>query len=119
MMCIRERFLFSTAFAIMLALTFARVVSPGGGFEMSGEFAEYVEQREKTGELPEHLVKVREGNDETVHYFHSEKELARYAKKNSDLNLFGDDESSSNGNGTSKAAGKNGNTRRATHYVII
>ena len=83
-----------------------------------GEFAEYVEQRKKTGELPEHLVKVREGNDETVHYFHSEKELANYAKKNSDLNLFGDDESASNGNGISKAAGKNGNTRRATHYEL-
>ena len=35
-------YLFTTAVAIMLALTFARVVSPGGGFEMSGEFAEYV-----------------------------------------------------------------------------
>ena len=35
-------YLFTTAVAIMLALTFARVVSPGGGFEMTGEFAEYV-----------------------------------------------------------------------------
>ena len=37
-----------------------------------GDFAEYVEHRQKkTGDLPRHLVKVREGNDETVHYFHT------------------------------------------------
>ncbi|SVE20228.1 uncharacterized protein METZ01_LOCUS473082, partial [marine metagenome] len=48
---------------------YARAIKRHGG-----EFAEYVEQRKKTGELPEHLVKIREGNDETVHYFHSEKE---------------------------------------------
>ena len=35
-------YLFTTAVAIILALTLARVVSPGGGFEMTGEFAEYV-----------------------------------------------------------------------------
>lgn len=35
-------YLLTTAAAIMLALTLARVVSPGGGFELSGELAEYV-----------------------------------------------------------------------------
>ena len=67
-------------------------------------------------ELPEHLVKVREGNDEAVHYFHTEKEMAKFAKKNPDLNLF--DEAEVNGDGAAKAVVKNGNTRRATHYEL-
>jgi DNA gyrase subunit B len=73
-----------------------------------GNFPEYVENRKKSGELPTHLVKVRDGNDETVNYFHSDTELAKFAKKNADLNLFGDDSA----NEVGKAA-KNGNTRRA------
>ncbi|MEW6161551.1 MAG: DNA gyrase subunit B, partial [Verrucomicrobiota bacterium] len=41
-----------------------------------GDFGEYIEQRNaRTQELPRHLVKVREGNNEAVHYFHSEEEL--------------------------------------------
>ena len=58
-----------------------------------GDFADYVEHRQKkTGELPRHLVKVREGNDETVHYFHTEDELAQFGAKNADLKLFGEEE---------------------------
>src|SRR6516164_8807412 len=35
-----------------------------------GDFAVYLEHRDgTTHELPQHLVKVREGNEETVHYF--------------------------------------------------
>src|SRR5207237_5314660 len=38
-----------------------------------GDFAEYLERREtNTHELPKYLVKVREGNNETVQYFHNE-----------------------------------------------
>ena len=92
---------------------YARAIKRHGG-----EFSEYVAQRKKNGELPEHLVKVREGNDETVHYFHTEKELATFSKKNSDLSLFGDDESESNGSNVSKASSESGNTRRATHYEL-
>ena len=41
-----------------------------------GDFATYVEQRHpQTHELPRHLVKVRDGNDETVQYFHTEEDL--------------------------------------------
>jgi len=59
-----------------------------------GDFGDYVEHRQKrTQELPRHLVKVREGNDETVHYFHSEDELARFGADNPDLKLFGEEES--------------------------
>ena len=39
-----------------------------------------------------HLVKIWEGNDETVHYFHSETALAKFGKENPDLGLFGEDE---------------------------
>ena len=79
-----------------------------------GNFAEYVEQRKKTGELPTHLVKIRDGNDESVHYFHSDTDLAKFGKKNPDLNLFGDAEVEE----SSKASAKNGNTRRALHVEL-
>jgi DNA gyrase subunit B len=41
--------------------------------------------------LPTYLVKVRDGNDETVHYFHDEKEVRRFHQENTDLNLFEDE----------------------------
>ena len=79
-----------------------------------GNFAEYIEQRKKSGELPTHLVKIRDGNEESVHYFHSDTDLAKFGKKNPDLNLFGDNEPEE----TPKAAAKNGNTRRALHVEL-
>ena len=79
-----------------------------------GHFAEYIEQRKKTGELPTHLVKIRDGNEESVHYFHSDSDLAKFGKKNPDLNLFGDIEPEE----TPKAAAKNSNTRRALHVEL-
>ena len=36
---------------------------------LGGDFAEYVEKRAKDGTLPQAMVKVRDGNNETVHYF--------------------------------------------------
>src|ERR1700736_5431890 len=39
-----------------------------------GDFESYLEERSsKSGKLPTYLVKVRDGNDETIHYFHDEK----------------------------------------------
>ena len=59
-----------------------------------GDFAEYVERRkEGTFEMPRHLVIVRDGNDESVSYFHSEEDLAAYGQENPDLGLFGEDQS--------------------------
>src|SRR5512137_2282593 len=50
-----------------------------------GDFAEYIEKRDvRTQELPRHLVKVREGNNETVHYFHAEEELKEFSEANPD-----------------------------------
>ena len=57
-----------------------------------GNFTEYLEQRDaKKKTLPSHMVKIWEGNDEVVHYFQSEKALAKFGKDNPDLGLFGED----------------------------
>ena len=54
-----------------------------------GDFETYLAQRNsKSGKLPTYLVKVREGNEETVHYFHDEKEVRQFHQENLDLNLF-------------------------------
>jgi DNA gyrase subunit B len=54
-----------------------------------GDFESYLEERNsKSGKLPAYLVKVRDGNDETVHYFHDEKAVRKFHEENLDLNLF-------------------------------
>jgi len=56
-----------------------------------GDFGDYVEHLDpQNHELPKHLVKVREGNEETVHYFHTEEELRKFGEENPDLGLFGE-----------------------------
>jgi len=81
-----------------------------------GDFGEYVEQRRPlTHELPRHLVKVRQGNDEHVHYFHTEEDLREFGEANPDLGLFGEEE---NPAGAEKKNGQNGPTRRARHVDL-
>src|SRR5947208_91872 len=54
-----------------------------------GDFEAYLAERNsKSGKLPTYLVKVRDGNEETVHYFHDEKEDRQFHRDNLDLNLF-------------------------------
>jgi len=78
-----------------------------------GNFGDYVDDRNpETHELPSHLVKVRDGNDETVHYFHSEEELSKFGDANPDLGLFGEEEAEP------VEKPKNGNTRRASHVEL-
>jgi DNA gyrase subunit B len=50
-----------------------------------GDFADYVEHRAKDGTLPHFMVKVRDGNDETVHYFLGNEELDVFKAANNDL----------------------------------
>src|SRR5690606_5652980 len=50
-----------------------------------GDFAEYIEKHGANGEFPSHLVKVREGNEETVHYFVTSDELETFRSANTDL----------------------------------
>jgi DNA gyrase subunit B len=54
-----------------------------------GDFESYLAERQaKTGKLPTYLVKVREGNEESVRYFHDQREVRDFHEENLDLNLF-------------------------------
>ncbi|MCS7090754.1 MAG: DNA topoisomerase (ATP-hydrolyzing) subunit B [Verrucomicrobiota bacterium] len=78
-------------------------------------FADYIEHRDpKSQELPRHLVRVRQGNEERVHYFVTEKELREFSDANPDLRLFGDDE----GEAPSGEKPRNGSSRRAIHVEL-
>jgi DNA gyrase subunit B len=70
---------------------------------LGGDFADYVEKRAKDGTLPQFMIKVRDGNDETVHYFLSGDEVDAFKAANNDL--FGND--------TEVERKKDGPTRRA------
>jgi DNA gyrase subunit B len=66
-----------------------------------GDFEEYLSNREPgSGKLPEYLVIVREGNNEYVKYFHDEAPLRDFASQNLDLNLYEEESSGENGDGT-------------------
>src|SRR5271165_2352595 len=69
---------------------------------LGGDFADYVERRAKDGTLPQFMVKVRDGNDDTVHYFITNGELEAFKLANNDL--F---------NGDTETRKKDGPTRRA------
>ena len=56
---------------------------------LGGNFADYVDKRAKDGTLPQTMVKVRSGNDETVHYFITTEEVEAFKGANSDI--FGSD----------------------------
>jgi DNA gyrase subunit B len=54
-----------------------------------GDFETYLAHRSsRSGKLPNYLVKVRDGNEENVHYFHDEKAVRKFHQENLDLNLF-------------------------------
>src|SRR5213082_2926188 len=88
-----------------------------------GDFEAYLEERiSKSGKLPAYLVKVREGNDETVHYFHDEKAVRKFHESNLDLNLFDTDtqqellplDAPAKTNGTGRRRGKLVELREST-----
>ena len=55
-----------------------------------GDFEAYLEARcPDTGRLPAHMVKIREGNEESVRYFLTDEVLRDFANDNPDLHLFG------------------------------
>src|SRR3954451_178699 len=54
-----------------------------------GDFETYLAHRSSnSAKLPTYLVKVRDGNEETAHYFHDEKAVRNFHQENLDLNLF-------------------------------
>src|SRR6266496_2867011 len=71
---------------------------------LGGDFAEYVEKRAENGDFPSHMVKVREGNNESVHYFLTNDALDQF--KSAHTELFGSD--------TEVERRKDGPIRRAT-----
>ena len=89
---------------------------------LGGEFESYLEARDaQTGALPIYLVKIRDGNKESVAYFHDESELQAFAKANTDLNLF-ESEVAEGANGeaaTAKEKETAGNRRRRARLVEI
>jgi len=72
-----------------------------------GEFEYYIEQRGADGQFPQHMMKVREGNVETVKYFVTSDELEAFKTENDDL--FGADP---------EARRKDGPSRRATYFDL-
>jgi DNA gyrase subunit B len=69
-----------------------------------GDFSDYVENRSKDGVLPHFMVKVRQGNDETVQYLLTNEDLETFKLANADL---------FNGEAESERR-KDGPTRRVT-----
>jgi DNA gyrase subunit B len=69
-----------------------------------GDFAAYIEQRGPAGEFPSHLIRVREGNEEIVHYFTAT--AAAEAFKTENAELFG---------GETEIRRKDGPSRRARY----
>jgi DNA gyrase subunit B len=53
-----------------------------------GDFEAYLNHRGPDGQLPTHLVRVREGNNETVRFFTDEAQLRAFHDENRDLGLF-------------------------------
>jgi DNA gyrase subunit B len=98
---------------------FTRAIARHGG-----DFGEYLAKRDaRTHELPRHLVKVREGNQETVHYFGTDHQLHEFAKENVDLRMFGEEpveEAETNGvEKTAKAPASGTVTRRRCIHVEL
>jgi DNA gyrase subunit B len=56
---------------------------------LGGDFGDYVDKRAKDGTLPQFMIKVRDGNDESVHYFLNSREVDEFKAANNDL--FGGD----------------------------
>src|SRR5215468_9851703 len=84
-----------------------------------GDFAVYLEHRDsKTHELPQHLVKVRQGNEETVQYFHDREDLAEFNAKNPDLDLGLSGEEESDTAILERSKVENGTKRRARHEEL-
>ncbi|HWD91343.1 MAG TPA: DNA topoisomerase (ATP-hydrolyzing) subunit B [Verrucomicrobiae bacterium] len=75
---------------------------------LGGDFADYVAKRGADGTLPQFMVKIRNGNDETVHYFPSNDEVEQFKSANNDL--FGSD--------TEFERKKDGPIRRAKLYHL-
>jgi DNA gyrase subunit B len=95
---------------------FTRAIARHGG-----DFGDYLARRNpRTHELPRHLVKVREGNQETVHYFETDHQLHQFATENADLRVFGNEPTEEEAAAEKATAKSNGtvNRRRCIHVEL-
>ncbi|MBG87684.1 MAG: DNA topoisomerase (ATP-hydrolyzing) subunit B [Verrucomicrobiales bacterium] len=90
-----------------------------------GDFEDFLTHRNpNTYELPRHLVVVREGNEEKVHYFRTDAEFSKFGEENDDLDLFEkeeeeEDEQAEEATTNAKPGAKReGPTRRARHVEL-
>src|SRR5687767_10663307 len=82
-----------------------------------GDFEAYLEHRDpQSHDLPTHLVRVREGNNESVHYFRTEDALRQFSEVNPDLKVFGAVEGDTAI--IEKEKKNNGPVRRARHEEL-
>ncbi len=72
---------------------------------LGGDFADFVEMRGPDGALPQSMVKVRSGNDDSVRYFLTPAEVEAYKAANPDLS----------GGDNNSDRKKDGPTRRASY----
>lgn len=57
-----------------------------------GDFESYLEAREQgSGRLPSYLVKIRDGNEEAVEFFHNEDGVREFSARHPEFSLFEDD----------------------------
>ncbi|MDR1303710.1 MAG: DNA topoisomerase (ATP-hydrolyzing) subunit B [Verrucomicrobiales bacterium] len=84
------------------------------------DFEAYLDARDRnTLQLPQHLVRVRSGNEETVHYFCSDEALAEFARDNADLGIFGDENGEDNGSGGGNGEKKKDTASRRARHVAL
>ena len=72
-----------------------------------GSFSDYLAARENE-KLPDYMVKVREGNEESLFYFASEHALREFSEANRDLRLFGEIGDTENEEGSVETTGTEG-----------
>jgi DNA gyrase subunit B len=72
-----------------------------------GDFEAYLQLRDMTtGTLPHYMVIIRDGNEEIIHYFLGNEQLAAFARENNDLHLFSKPGSTVDANGNAVAQPK-------------
>jgi DNA gyrase subunit B len=72
-----------------------------------GDFEAYLQLRDMTtGTLPHYMVIIRDGNEEIIHYFLGNEQLATFARENNDLHLFSKPGAAVDANGNAVAQPK-------------
>lgn len=90
-----------------------------------GDFEAYIEARDhKTGDLPRHIVVVRAGNQETLHYFLTDEQYSAFSVANPDLELSAGAASTATiatepPEKATPASRKDGPSRRARHEALF